>query len=236
MRARMIVKMQRANEVPHLDGPDKMAVCGIDDDPKVLAVADPNVAGYRIHRRPMGAVEFPRSAIVTIPLIDEIAILIEVQYARDADLVGGIVRRNVVGALVPVTFEDINIVAARTEPDSHRLPEKPLSLGFIPISSVSLRSYGQQELALGTELLHDRPNLVEDPGVALSVDTHAMAPERHRLIGELPWDCEEHLVVRAKFKQGRNAGLVSLPDPVVVVGIDSNPRNVAAAWGQIKRV
>src|SRR5579863_9075318 len=104
MRAGMIVKMQRANEVPHLNASEEMAVCRVDNDPEVLAVADPNVAVCGINRRAVRAVEFTRSAIVAIPLIDEVAVLIEVNDACEADLIGGIIRSDVIGTLVTVAF------------------------------------------------------------------------------------------------------------------------------------
>ena len=48
-----------------------------------------------------------------------------------------------------MTHADINI-AVRGKGEMQRLPQKPLALGFIPISSLSLHANGLEELPLGT--------------------------------------------------------------------------------------
>ena len=81
----------------------------------------------------MRRAELSLSHLVAVPLIDELAVLVEVNDPRGADVVGRVVRIGVVGALVRVPLADVD-VAVRSEGDHHRLPEQPLSFGFVPIA------------------------------------------------------------------------------------------------------
>src|SRR3984893_8365387 len=139
----MRIKIEGANEVSHLNRFDELAVCVIDDDAIFLPVANPHVAVLGIHCRSVGLGEFSLSDIVAVPLIYEFAVLIEVYYARGAYIVGWR-EIDVIGALVRMTLEDIDI-PIRSKVELHRLPEKPLSLGFIPTPSFSPHAEGHQE-------------------------------------------------------------------------------------------
>src|SRR5947207_91291 len=120
----------------------------------------------------MGLGEFSRSVSIAVPLVNEFAILIEVNYACGAHFVR---RReiDVIGALVRMTLEDIDI-AIRSEIEHHRLPDEPLSLRFIPIAPFSPHSEGHEELSLGTYFLDCGAIRVADPDVVLCVDFHAV--------------------------------------------------------------
>ena len=72
-----------------------------------------------------------------------------------------------------MTFADVD-VAIRSEGDHHRLPEKPLSFGFIPVSPASRRADGHEQLALGTDLHHGGAVRGGDPDVVLGIDGHAV--------------------------------------------------------------
>jgi hypothetical protein len=52
------VKVDGANQVLHLNRPDKLPVRGVLNNAVLLAIADPDYAGLRIYRAPVGAVEF----------------------------------------------------------------------------------------------------------------------------------------------------------------------------------
>ena len=69
----------------------------------------------------MGGVELSLSDLVAVPLIDELAVLVEMDDPRGAEVVGRIVRIGVVGALVRMALADIDI-AVRRKGDHHRLP------------------------------------------------------------------------------------------------------------------
>ena len=63
----------------------------IDDDPIFFAVADPDVAVVGIDGEAVCRAEFSLSHLVAEPLIDEPAVLVEMNDPRRADVVGGIV-------------------------------------------------------------------------------------------------------------------------------------------------
>src|SRR5438046_10332125 len=102
----------------------------------------------------MGLGEFSRSVSIAVPLVNEFAILIEVNYACGAHFVR---RReiDVVGALVRMTLEDID-TAIRSEIEHHRLPDTPLSLRFIPIAPSSPHSAGPDDVSVRTYFLDGR--------------------------------------------------------------------------------
>ena len=97
----MIVEIQGADQVAHLKRPEVVAVRGIDGDPVVFPVADPDIARHRVHRRAMGIVEFRRALGIAIPLVDEVGVFVEVQNPRHADDIGRIIRADIIGALIP---------------------------------------------------------------------------------------------------------------------------------------
>src|SRR5579864_6923805 len=139
----MRVKGDGAHEVSHLDGLDELPVGGINDKTIFLTVAQPHVAGLGIDGDAMDHAEFSLSDAVAIPLIDKFAVLVEVDYARGADVVGRITGIGVIGALVRMTLSDVDI-AIGSEGKVEGLPEKPLSLGLVPITPSSLHTEGDQ--------------------------------------------------------------------------------------------
>ena len=82
------VEIQRAHQISHLHRLEELAVAGIDDDPILLAVADPDIAVVGIDGEPVGRAEFSLPDLVAVPLIDELAVLVEVDDPRRADVVG----------------------------------------------------------------------------------------------------------------------------------------------------
>ena len=89
-----------------------------------------------------------------------------------------------------------------------RLPEQPLSPGFVPIASLSPDADGHQELSLGTEFHHGVAVLVADPDVVLCVDGHAV---RLVLVADhVVSDRSHELVVLTEFEQLRLARGVAL--------------------------
>ena len=90
-RVAVRVKMEGANEVSHLHRLEEFAVAAIDDDTILLAVANPDITVCGVNGQPMDRVEFSLSDTVAVPLIDEFAALIEMDDARDAQIIGRIV-------------------------------------------------------------------------------------------------------------------------------------------------
>ena len=58
-RIAMRIKMQGTNEVPPLHGSEEFPIAGIDNDSILLAISNPDVAGYRIHGEPVYRSNFP---------------------------------------------------------------------------------------------------------------------------------------------------------------------------------
>src|SRR5580692_7365271 len=105
----LLVKIRGANEVLHGERSDEPAVLVIDDDAIIFPVANPYIAVCGIDSGSMGIVEFSRTRRIPKPLIDEFAILVEVNHARGANIVERISRIDVIGTLVSVTFEDVDV-------------------------------------------------------------------------------------------------------------------------------
>src|SRR2546428_2475616 len=132
-----------------------------------------------------------------------------------------------------MTLADVDI-ATGSEGEVERLPEKPLSVGFIPIAPFSPHTEGYEELALGTEFHHGGAIRVADPDVVLCVDCHAV---RLVLVADhVIADCAEKLVIRAKLKQLWFPDGIALKDPQVSFRIDRDRRDTAAALGQINGI
>ena len=91
---------------------EELAICVVDDESIFLPIGDIHVAVVGVDGNPVDHAEVPLAGMVAKPLIDEFAVLIEMQHARGADLV----RRRfvgVVGTLVRVTLADIDIAVCR---------------------------------------------------------------------------------------------------------------------------
>src|ERR1700722_11724475 len=120
----MFVEEQGADKVLRGNRPDEMSVSVKDNDPIVHPVANPDIAGHGINSRTMGVVEFPRAVLVAIPLVDKLGVLVEMDDARDTNIVGWVTRAYVIGAFVTMAFKDVDI-AIGAEVDLHGLPQKP---------------------------------------------------------------------------------------------------------------
>ena len=174
---------------------------------------------------PWTMLKCPWPGMVAEPLVDELAVLVQMQHARGADVVG---RRfvGVVGTLVRVTLADID-VAIRSESEVQRLPEQPLSLGFIPVAALPLHADRHQELSLGTEFHHRVAVLVADPDVVLRVDGHAV-----RLVlmaDHVLADGANQLVILVELEQLRFSGGVALKGEQVAFELMATADDTAVA-------
>src|SRR5271163_389382 len=118
-----------------------------------------------------------------------------------------------------MTFTDINI-AIRREGEVQRLPEKPLSFSFIPISPVSPDTKGHEKLALGTYLLHGGAIRVADPDVVLRVDGHTVG--LLLMANDVIADGAYHLVILVELKQLRFSDGIALKDPKLALRGDAH--------------
>src|SRR5262245_32637070 len=102
----------------------------------------------------MRRAELSLAYLVAEPLIDELAVLAEMNDPRGPHVIGGVIGLGVVRALVRVTFADIDVAVWR-ERHHQRLPEKTLSFRVVPIATTPACADGQKQFAVGTDL-HDR--------------------------------------------------------------------------------
>src|SRR5262245_19400255 len=79
--------VERALQVSHLDRLDELSVRVVDEEPVFLAIADVDVAVGGIDRDAMDHAEVSLAGVVAEPLVDEFAVLVEVQNPRGAALV-----------------------------------------------------------------------------------------------------------------------------------------------------
>src|SRR2546422_486736 len=93
-------------------------------DPRHARVAGVHVAVVGVDCNPVHHAEVALAGMVAEPLVDELSVLVQMEYARGADLVR---RRSigVVGTLVRVSLGDVD-VPVRREGEVERLPEEPL--------------------------------------------------------------------------------------------------------------
>ena len=181
----------------------------------------------------MGGAEFPLSHFVAVPLVDEFAVLVEMDDSRGADVVRRIIRVGVVRALVRVAPADVH-VAVRCEGDHHRLPEKTLSLGFVPIPSAPAFADRHEQLAVPTEFHHGRAIRGGDPDVVLRVDGHAV---RFVLVANhIGADLEDQFVIRIELEELRLSGVRTLKDPQVSFRIERDRGHAAEPGRQHVRV
>src|SRR5262249_17998236 len=85
------VEVERAHEISHLHRLEELAVTRINDDAVFLAVAHPDVAVGRIDGEAMRRAELPLPHLIAVPLIDELAVLVETHDPRGAKVVGRVV-------------------------------------------------------------------------------------------------------------------------------------------------
>ena len=132
-----------------------------------------------------------------------------------------------------MTLADIDI-AVRSEGDHHRLPQQPLSFGFIPIPPASPLADGQEQLALGTDLHHRGAVRGGDPDIVLGIDGHAV---RLVLVADhVVADLQDQLVIRIELEQLRLPGVCALKDPEVSFRVEGDRRDTAKAGRQHIRV
>ncbi len=204
----------------------------IHDETVFLSIADIHVAVVGIHGDAVDHAEVALPRMIAEPLIDELAVLVEMQDPRGADAVR---RRlvDVVRALVRMTFADIDI-AVRREREMQRLPEQPLSLRLVPIASLPADADRHQQFPLRAQLHHRVAVLVADPDVVLGVDRHAV---RFVLVTDDVFaDGAHELVALVELEQLRLAGGVALKREQMSLRIDRDRRDAATAFRQSERV
>ena len=83
------VEADRADQISHLQGLEKVSILRINDDAILLSIADPDIAVGGIHRDAMGHAEFALPDAVAKPLIDEFAIFVQLQNTGRTDHIRG---------------------------------------------------------------------------------------------------------------------------------------------------
>src|SRR6266851_3116079 len=102
-----------------------------------------------------------------------------------------------------MTLADIDITV-RSEGDHHRLPEKPLRFGFIPIPPASPLADRQEKLALGAEFHHGGAIRGGNPDIVRGIDGH---PVRLVLVaGHVLADLKDQVVIQIELEQLRFPG------------------------------
>src|SRR5579863_5808929 len=97
------IEANGTDKIPELHSFDKFSIAAINNEAVLLAVAQPHIASPWIDRDAVHHGEFSRSPAVTIPLIDEPSVLVEMDYACAATIVRGR-QTDVVRTFVRVTF------------------------------------------------------------------------------------------------------------------------------------
>src|SRR5678815_5636297 len=82
----LMVEVQGADQVAHLQGLYELAVGRIDNDAILFAVADPHIAILGIDGEAVGRVELALPHFIAEPLVDELAVLGEMDDAGHAFL------------------------------------------------------------------------------------------------------------------------------------------------------
>src|SRR5579863_356541 len=129
-----------------------------------------------------------------------------------------------------MTLADVDI-AIRSEGEIQRLPEKPLSLGFVPIPPVSPHADGPEQLPLGTDFLHGVTVRVADPDIVLGVDCQAV--RLVLVVDDVIADCADQFVVPVELKELRFPDGIALEDPKLSFRSDANSRDTTSTYGQI---
>ena len=132
-----------------------------------------------------------------------------------------------------MTLADVEITV-RSERDHHRLPQKPLSVGFIPISSASPFADRHQQLAGRADLHHRGAIRGGDPDVVVCIDGHAV---RLVLIADHVWaDLKDQVVIRIELEELRLPCVCALKHPQVCFRIEGDRGNTAEPGRQHVRV
>src|SRR5687767_719843 len=116
-------------------------------------------------------------------------------------------------------------VTVRSEGDHHRLPEKPLSFGFIPIPSASPYADCHEKLALWTDFHHRGAIRGGDPDVVLCIDGHAMGLVL--VADHVGANLKDQFVIRTELEQLRLPRVCTLKDPQVSFRIEGDCRDTA---------
>src|ERR1700730_7701794 len=125
-----------------------------------------------------------------------------------------------------MTLADIDI-AVRSKCDHQRLPQKPLSVRFIPIPPVSSHANGHEKLALGTELHHRGAIRVADPDIVLGIDGHAV---RLLLVSDhVLAHLKDELVIPVELEELGFSGGGALKGPEVSFRIEGDRRDTTIA-------
>ena len=197
----------------------------VDDEAIFLAIGDVHVAVVGIDGDAVDHAEVALAGMVAEPLIDELAVLVEVQDARGADVVG---RRlvGVVGALVRVALADID-VAVRREREVQRLPEQPLSLRFVPVAALPLTPIVIRSFPSGLSFITVSPfssqiQMLSSASMAMPCALFWWPITSSPIVAN-------QLVVLIELEQLRLPGGVALKGEQMPLRIDRDRRDAAAA-------
>ena len=132
-----------------------------------------------------------------------------------------------------MTFGDVDI-AVRGEGDHHRLPEQPLSFGFVPVPAASALADRHQELPFGTDFHHRRTVRGGNPDIVRGIDRH---PVRLVLVADhVGTDLKDQPVIRIELEQLRLSAIGALKGPQISLRVESDGGDAAESWRQHIRI
>src|SRR5262245_37507880 len=111
-----------------------------------------------------------------------------------------------------MAFADVD-VAGLPERDHYWLPQQPLALGFIPISTAPPHADGHQKLAPWTQLHHRAAIRVGDPDIVFCIDGHAV---RFFLVTDhVISDLQDKFLIFVELVELRTSRGLALKDPKI---------------------
>ena len=123
-----------------------------------------------------------------------------------------------------MTFSDVDI-AVRGEGDHHRLPQQPLSFGFVPVPAPSALADRHQELPLGTDFHHRGTVRGGNPDIVRGIDCH---PVRLVLVADhVRPDLKDQPVIRIELEQLRFSAIGALKGPQISFRVEGDGGDAA---------
>src|SRR6185437_1190374 len=103
----------------------------------------------------MRGIEAGLANSIAIPLIDELAVLVEVNDTRRSLVVGGVGRIHIVRAFIAMTFGDEDVVMG-PDRDVQGLPQQPLVPALDPVAPVAALTDRQKQFSLRADFHNQR--------------------------------------------------------------------------------
>src|SRR5207244_10518188 len=125
-----------------------------------------------------------------------------------------------------MTLADLYI-AILSEGDHYRLPQQPLSLRFIPISTAPPHTDSHKKLTSGAELHHRGAIRVRDPDIIFCVDGHAV--RLFLVTDHVIADLQDKFVIRAELRELRTSSGLALKDDNTALRIQGNHQYTTCA-------